>query len=140
MIQHRRIDAIDKIIHPAVTHQTLIGRGQSERVEVWYQRAKPGRPTPLHQHPGEEIIVVLEGRGWCEADGQRCAFGPGSVLNIPANTLHRVATEGDEDVLALAILEAPVHVLDADGKEIRLPWPYGDTPGSVEPTPARSSE
>ena len=137
MASIREIADIDKIIHPAVVHQTLIGPEQSQRVEVWYQRAKPGKPTPTHYHSGEEIIVVLQGCGWCKVGDEKVEFGPASVISVPAGTRHQLATTGDEEMVALSILETPVEVFNRDGEVIELPWPYGKTPGTLEATKAR---
>ncbi|NIP94212.1 MAG: cupin domain-containing protein [Akkermansiaceae bacterium] len=125
MYSIREIAAIDKIVHPAVIHQTLIGPEQSKNVEVWYQTAKPGKPTPTHYHSGEEIIVVLQGSGWCKVGEEKIEFGPASVISVPGGTPHQLATTGDEDMIAVAILETPVEVFNREGKPIELPWPYG---------------
>ncbi len=136
MYSVRKIDAIEKIIHPAVVHQTLVGGDEANSVEVWYQTAKVGKPTPTHYHSGEEIIVVLQGSGWCKVDGEQIEFGPNSVITIPPQTPHQIGTTGNDDLVALAILQTPVEIFDKNGEPLPLPWPYGMMPGQVEPTPA----
>ena len=125
MTSIREIAEIEKINHPAVVHQTLIGAEQSKNVEIWYQKAKPGTPTPTHYHTGEEIIIVLQGTGWCKVGEEKVEFGPESVIRVPGGTLHQLATTGDEDMVALAVLETPVEVFNRSGEAIELPWPYG---------------
>ena len=136
MYSIRAIADIDRIVHPAVVHQTLIGPEESQNVELWYQRAKPGKPTPTHYHSGEEIIVVLQGSGWCKVRDEKIEFGPGSVITVPAGIPHQIATTGDEEMVALSVLETPVEVFNRDGEVIELPWPYGKTPGTLKPTNA----
>ena len=127
----RKIEDIAKIVHPAVIHQTLVGKKQAGSVEVWYQTAKPGKPTPTHYHSGEEIIVILQGSGWCKVDGNRSEFEPNTVITVPPNTPHQLATTGTEDMIALAILQTPVEIFNVKGEPISLPWPYGDMPGEL---------
>ncbi len=76
-----KLDSIEKYIHPAVVHQTLV-KEQSKNVEIWMQTSKPSKPTPTHCHSGEEILIVLKGTGWCQVDGKQVDFGPNSVLTV----------------------------------------------------------
>ena len=131
MYSLRKIEEIEKIVHPAVIHQTLVGKKQADSVEIWYQTAKPGKPTPTHYHSGEEIIVILQGSGWCKVDGSRSDFEPNTVITVPANTPHQLATTGEEDMVALAILQTPVEIFNVKGEPISLPWPYGEMPGEL---------
>ena len=140
MYSIRKIDAIEKIIHPAVVHQTLVGSAEAKSVEVWYQTAKVGKPTPTHYHSGEEIIVVLQGSGWCKIDGQQIEFGPNSVITVPPGIPHQVGTTGTEDLVALSILQTPVEIFNAKGEPLPLPWTYGKMPGQLQPTAAAEKE
>lgn len=135
----RPIAEIDKYIHPAVVHQTLVNTEQSKNVEIWMQTSAPGKPTPTHYHSGEEIVIVLKGTGWCQVDGRRTDFGPHTVLTIPAYTPHKLCTTGDAEMQAIAILETPVEIFDRDGERIRLPWPHGETAGTLPATPAQAA-
>lgn len=47
-----------------------------------------------HQHPDEEMIILLEGTLEALADGQRTVMQPGSVLLIAPNDLHGVRNNG----------------------------------------------
>ena len=81
MYSIRKITGIEKFIHPAVIHQTLVKK-ESRNVEIWMQTSQPGKPTPTHYHSGEEILIVLKGTGWCQVDGKQIDFGPNSVLTV----------------------------------------------------------
>ncbi len=130
-----KIDSIEKYIHPAVVHQTLINQAQSKNVEIWMQTSKPGgKPTPTHYHSGEEILIVLKGTGWCQVDGKQIDFGPNSVVTLPAYTRHKLCTTGTEDLVAISVLETPVEVFNKAGEPIQLPWPYGKMAGMLEST------
>ena len=138
MYSIRKITGIEKFIHPAVIHQTLV-KEDSRNVEIWMQTSQPGKPTPTHYHSGEEILIVLKGTGWCQVDGKQIDFGPNSVITVPAYTPHKICTTGEEEMQAIAVLETPVEIFNRAGEPIQLPWPYGETPGTLEPTPSDAS-
>ena len=55
------------------------------------------------EHPGEEIIYVLEGTLEYSIDGREPAtFNPGEVLLVPAETVHSVRNIGGGNAAELA--------------------------------------
>src|SRR5262245_36203006 len=48
----------------------------------------PGYVAPMHTHPGEEIIYVIEGTLECEIGGKVTRVKAGDVLFVPAGTPH----------------------------------------------------
>jgi quercetin dioxygenase-like cupin family protein len=83
----------------------------------------PEAPFVWHQHPGEEIIYVLEGTLEYHIDGRPPAtFSAGEALLVPPETPHAVRNVGSGNAAELAtyVVEKgkPFLVLvDADGKE-----------------------
>jgi quercetin dioxygenase-like cupin family protein len=68
----------------------------------------PGVTFPMHSHPGEEIIYVLEGEWQYEVAGKPAVtLEAGDVLFIPAGTLHgaRNVGSGTGSELATYIVE-----------------------------------
>jgi quercetin dioxygenase-like cupin family protein len=54
-----------------------------------------GVTFPMHSHPGEEIIYVLEGTWEYEVEGKKAVtLRAGDVLFIPAGTLHGAKNVG----------------------------------------------
>ena len=45
MYSMRKISGIEKFIHPAVIHQTLV-KEDSRNVEIWMQTSQPGQADP----------------------------------------------------------------------------------------------
>ncbi len=138
MYSIRKIDSLESFVHPGLVHRTLAGSQHVKSVEVWMQTATPGGRTPTHYHSGEEVVVVLRGSGWCKIEDKQLDFGPNSVITVPPNTFHQLATTGDEDLVAIAILQTPVEVFNRKGEPISLPWPYGEVEALVRPTPGVS--
>jgi len=62
----------------------------------------PGYVAPLHTHPGEEIIYVLEGTLEYEIDGKPVKVKPGDVLFVPAGTPHLARNVGSSNGAELA--------------------------------------
>ena len=93
------------------------------RLEVWLQRLAPGAETPWHRHECEEAVVVLAGRGTCEARDERATFGPDSTLIVPPGAAHRIVNTGDVEMVLLASLSvSPVVVESPERDPIPLPW------------------
>ncbi len=53
-----------------------------------------GGHTPLHQHPYEHEVFVLEGCGTVWRDGQEVSLQAGTVLFIPADEKHQFKNTG----------------------------------------------
>ena len=69
---------------------------------------KPGVFAPMHTHPGEEIIYVLEGELEYEIKGSPpVTLKPGDVLFVPAGAAHsaRNVGSGKGSELATYVLE-----------------------------------
>jgi quercetin dioxygenase-like cupin family protein len=54
----------------------------------------PGATAPLHTHPGEEIIYILEGTLEYEIGGKLSRVKTGDVLFVPAGTPHLARNVG----------------------------------------------
>jgi len=62
----------------------------------------PGVLAPLHTHPGEEIIYVLEGTLEYEIGGKLARVKAGDVLFVPAGTPHLARNIGSTNGAELA--------------------------------------
>ena len=57
---------------------------------------KPGEGPPDHLHfDREEIFFILEGNYEITIDGRTTMIGPGTLVFIPRNTVHRFRNVGD---------------------------------------------
>jgi quercetin dioxygenase-like cupin family protein len=62
----------------------------------------PGYVAPMHTHPGEEIIYVLEGTLEYEIGGKKSTVKAGDVLFVPAGTPHTATNTGSGNGAELA--------------------------------------
>ena len=61
---------------------------EGDRMIVGLMRMKAGTGAEPHSHPNEQWIYVLEGTFRANIDGKEINVKPGSVVYIPANTVH----------------------------------------------------
>ncbi|MCX7886126.1 MAG: cupin domain-containing protein [Verrucomicrobiae bacterium] len=54
----------------------------------------PGGYTPLHEHPYEHEVFVLDGAGVVWRDGAEVAIKPGDVLFVPPGEKHQFRNTG----------------------------------------------
>lgn len=66
---------------------------------------KRGGVAPLHQHPNEQVTMMLQGRFRYSIDGKEIVLGPGEVVFIPPNAVHGV--EALEDAIAIDFSSPP---------------------------------
>ena len=62
----------------------------------------PGYVAPMHTHPGEEIIYVIEGTLEYEIGGKKSTVKAGDVLFVAAGTPHTVTNIGSDNGAELA--------------------------------------
>jgi mannose-6-phosphate isomerase-like protein (cupin superfamily) len=98
-------------------------RRGARQVEVWYSRLRPEVETPIHSHSGEEVLVVLRGRGEARRIGvETVTFEAPCTLILPAFELHQVANTGREELQAVTVVPAGSKMFDERGVEMALPW------------------
>ena len=66
----------------------------------------PAGNTPLHNHPYEHEIYILEGTGTVWRDGQEVALKPGDVLYIPSDEKHQFKNAGNKPLKFMCLIPA----------------------------------
>ena len=74
---------------------------EGDRMIVGLMRMNAGTGAEPHSHPNEQWIYILEGTFRATIDGK-----PGSVVYIPANTIHAGKATADGDVLFFTVKDA----------------------------------
>ena len=65
---------------------------------------QPGGHTPLHAHPQEHEVFVVEGDGTFVFEGQEHPFGAEHVIFVPPNKEHRFKNTGNSVMRMLCII------------------------------------
>ena len=79
---------------------------EGDRMIVGLMRMKAGTGAEPHSHPNEQWIYVLEGTFRANIDGKEIDVTPGSVVYIPANTVHAGKATTDGDVVFFTVKDA----------------------------------
>jgi len=64
----------------------------------------PGGHTPLHTHPQEHEVFILEGEGTFIFEGQEHRFGAEYVIFVPPNREHQFKNTGNSLLRILCII------------------------------------
>ena len=67
---------------------------------------QPGGHTPLHTHPQEHEVFVIQGQGAFVYEGAEYPFGSEYVIFVPPNKEHRFKNTGDSVLRLLCIIPA----------------------------------
>jgi gentisate 1,2-dioxygenase len=66
---------------------------------IYFQQIEPGSRSGQHRHVAEELILVLEGKGYDVHDGERWNWQQGDLICIPTMTTHQHFSLGDSPAL-----------------------------------------
>ncbi len=67
---------------------------------------QPGGHTPLHTHPHEHEVFIVQGRGTFICEGQEYEFGPEHVIFVPGGLEHCFKNTGDSILRFLCLIPA----------------------------------
>lgn len=79
---------------------------EGERMIVGLMRMPAGTGAEAHSHPNEQWIYILEGTFHATIGGKSVEAKPGSVLYIPADTVHGGKASPDGDVVFFTVKDA----------------------------------
>ncbi len=65
---------------------------------------EPGGHTPLHRHPHEHEVFVLEGEGVVTDEGRERPIGPEDVVFVPGDVEHNFRNTGDSTLRFLCLV------------------------------------
>jgi quercetin dioxygenase-like cupin family protein len=65
---------------------------------------KPKGKIPLHDHPWEHEIYILEGSGKIFTEDEEVDVKPGNALYVPVNEPHGYENDGDYDLVFLCLI------------------------------------
>ena len=91
----------------SLTVRWLLDKKQG--AENFYMRLfemEPGGHSPLHTHPWEHEIFVLEGTGLVTGGGKEKRFSQGDVIFLPPGEEHQLRNSGKDTVRFLCLIPA----------------------------------
>jgi cation diffusion facilitator family transporter len=92
-----------KVIHEPFGDHSVYFDGPTDQLSLMVAGSlllKPGMsPHPPHKHPEEEFLLVTEGTGKIEINGEVTKVGPGSMMYCEAEHMHGIETTGTSPLL-----------------------------------------
>ncbi len=87
---------------PGITMRSLTG----ERIMLNWVQIEPNTEVPRHQHPHEQVGMLLEGALELTIGDETRVLHPGDAYTLPPDLPHRAIT-GDEGCIVLDIFSPP---------------------------------
>lgn len=92
---------------PTHTNDLVMDRSEAETSEAFMVVLEPGEAPPLHLHDDtEQVFYVIRGAGVLHIgtpEQQQFSVGPGDLVRIPPNTMHRIQCDRSEPMVYLSI-------------------------------------
>ncbi len=92
----------------------ISGETGSAATSVAYVELPVGGAIPWHFDSANEIDYVLEGTVEWDLDGKREAYGPGTLMEIPAKQRHTLRNVGTETARLLIYVDSAKDVVTFD--------------------------
>ncbi len=88
------------------TKVTHVGENKNSSMHL-VQVRQNGELRPHYHKRHDEVVYVKKGSGIATLDGTRYMVKPGSILQIPAKTVHKFLNTGAEPFVAVSIFSPP---------------------------------
>jgi len=76
----------------------------AENFAMRYFEVEPDGYSPLHSHPWEHEVYVLEGKGVVVSEEGEKPIGPGDVVFVPPNETHQFRNTGSTTLKFLCLI------------------------------------
>ena len=100
-------EVVDALAHRGEYFSVL---QQTERSQTAVMTIEPGEDAgPEEQHPGDQIIYVVDGEALVRIADREHRAGPGTLVTIPARTRHHVTNSGRVPLFFITVYTPPVY-------------------------------
>jgi len=95
----------------------------NENSQVVIMSVEPGDDIGEETHDVDQILYFVAGKGEAVLDGKKSAIAKGSLVAVPAGTLHNFVNTGDEPLKLFTVYSPPeeepgtVHHTKAEAEE-----------------------
>lgn len=86
---------------------TFEGEAHGSGVSFFLVNNEPGAGPGLHRHPYSETWIVRSGQGRFTADGEELVAGPGDIVVVGSETLHKFENVGSGRLDVVCIHASP---------------------------------
>jgi mannose-6-phosphate isomerase-like protein (cupin superfamily) len=83
---------------------------QTARTQSAVMTIAPGADGgPAEEHPGDQVVYVIEGQAVVTIEDREHIAGPGALVTIPAGARHHVRNPGRAPVFFLSVYAPPAY-------------------------------
>jgi mannose-6-phosphate isomerase-like protein (cupin superfamily) len=103
--------AAPPVVHPA-EHRGAFFRvlQTTARTQTAVMTLAPGQDGgPEEEHPGDQVLYVVEGEADLRIGAERHRVGPGALVVVPAGTRHHVANPGPAPLFLVTVYAPPAY-------------------------------
>ncbi len=79
----------------------------NEHSQVVVMSVEPGEDVGEETHDVDQVLVFVAGEGQSVLDGERGSIRPGTLVSVPAGTLHNFVNTGQEPLKLYTIYAPP---------------------------------
>ena len=106
---------------PILFHEDIVARAHDNpffrqvvstgpHAQVVVMTIPPDGEIGAETHAGvDQVLVVTAGIGRAELDGARSPIAPGTLVHVPAGTLHNIINEGSAELRLYTVYAPPQH-------------------------------
>jgi mannose-6-phosphate isomerase-like protein (cupin superfamily) len=89
----------------------------AQQLCIFEQWVAPGKGTPPHSHPVEEVLTVLSGEAAMWIEDRHAVLTVGQSLLVPAHKKHGFRNAGTVILHMHAVLASPIFEASIDGRD-----------------------
>lgn len=132
------VEASDRLFVLGETLRPLLTNAMGSAIEIFDTQGPANAGPPPHEHPWEEIYVVLSGELQVSIAGENHVLGVGGVAHVPANVQHGYRNLTDAHFLTIVTKGNATKFFTQVASEVEMSPP--DIPGVVRVATAHGIE
>jgi quercetin dioxygenase-like cupin family protein len=132
------VEASDRLFVLGETLRPLLTNAMGSAIEIFDTQGPANAGPPPHEHPWEEIYVVLSGELQVSIAGESHVLGVGGVAHVPAKVQHRYPNVTDAHILTIVTKGNATKFFTQVASEVEMSPP--DIPGVVRVAAAHGIE
>ncbi|MCH9672780.1 MAG: cupin domain-containing protein [Gammaproteobacteria bacterium] len=104
---------------PLAHYHPLLADGTTA-IRTGIQTSQPGYVAPVHSHPYDEVLMILEGEAKAWLDGgedEAVTLGVGDTIMLPANVAHSFCVVGEAPMRLVGIHLNPERIVNYRDRE-----------------------
>ena len=112
------------------------GDRPSRIIDAYVHEVDPGVVSTIHRHSWDAVMLIVEGHGWTEVNGERHYYKPWDTVYLPAWAWHRQGNDGNKTARFMTFSTEPTTtIISASIVEEGGQTPFARLPGLPPSSP-----